>query len=154
MKSLLRATVVTSILLQVSAAGAQGPSWSRGDDFLFLPDGRDLPPSLPTRMEGAWTADEMRIIPWKARLADMGDRFEGKVTVGDVSYLAPLTVQGTRDGDIVEFSVRFNEQEVSYFAGHVAGTSIVGVMEMAGKSTEWAGTWIDEKLTVETDPPK
>lgn len=147
MKSVLQVLVAVGVLL-FGVAGAQELKWGDGDDSLFLPDGRALP-VLPKRLEGVWTRDQLRVISWKADLAEKGDRFEGKVAFSHLSHLAPLTVQGVRNGDVVEFFVRFGENEVSYFSGHVAGTSVVGVLDRGdGQSRQWAGSWIDDTMTV------
>lgn len=158
MQYLVRAVAVALVLFGSTAAWSQDRDregireerrWGDSEEeILFLPDGRDLPP-LPRRLEGHWTRDQGRNISWKADLAEEGDRFVGKVRVGNLDHLAPLTVQGRRRGDIIEFSVRFSKREVSYFAGHIAGSSIVGVMETSdGKGGEWAGTWIGDSLTI------
>lgn len=69
-----------------------------------LPDGRQLP-ALPVPIAGRT----------QNKLATKGKQFEGKITSPNVTIVAPLTVHGTRDGDIVEFLVKFGK-EVAYFA--------------------------------------
>ena len=120
-----------------------------GDSELVLPDGRPLP-VLPVHVFGEWDQDDFRIYTWQADLAVRGDLFEGKITLPDFPVVLPLTVQGTHNGDIVEFSVRINDKEVSYFAGHLAGTNLVGTFEaIGGKQGEWSGGWFPEAVEVD-----
>lgn len=125
---------------------AQELQSSDGEELLLLPDGRALP-SLPLSLEGAWARDELRVVNWKADLNVEGNVFEGRVSIGDFRHIAPLTVQGTRTGDVIEFSVRMSAKSIAHFAGHVAGTSVVGVIEGPnGEARPWAGTWVDDTV--------
>lgn len=138
--------VLSGVLAGTNVAEAQVLKASEPDDAVLLPDGRPLPP-LPVHLEGAWTRDQFRVVSWRADLAVEGDAFAGRVSVGEFEQFAPLTVQGTRNGNVVEFSVRLNEKEVSHFAGNVAGTSVVGVIDTPdGKGIEWAGSWVGDSV--------
>ena len=126
--------------------------WGFDDDAVFLPDLRPLP-ELPVRLKGEWLGAAPRAIPWDVELAIDGDRFEGKVTFREYALLLPLTVQGIRKGDIVEFSVRFNKGEVAHFAGHLAGTSLVGTLEQPdGSVRNWEAGWFPETLEMNEEP--
>lgn len=129
------------------------------DQDLVLPDGRPLPP-LPVQLLGSWDNKDGSITTWQAHLdIDDGDGFEGKITFPTIALIVPLTVQGTRKGDIVEFSVRFEKNEVAYFAGHIAGTNLVGTVEgITGQEGVWSGSWLPETLeerpvTADDEPP-
>lgn len=144
------AFVLGTPLLQAQAAADEKP---RGpvivpDEEILLPDGRPLP-DLPVTVSGRVQNQDLRIVDWNAELATHGDKFEGKITFPDMPILLPLTVQGTRDGDIVEFFVNFGGKEVAYFAGHLAGTSLVGTFDgLTGERGNWNGLWIPESLKV------
>lgn len=142
------AAVVPLLVTLLSLGDAVGQELkSEGDAAsLVLPDGRALP-ELPLSLEGAWARDELRVVNWKADLNVKGDAFEGRVSIGDFRHIAPLTVQGRRTGDVIEFSVRMSKKSVAHFSGHVAGTSVVGVIEGPdGESKPWAGTWVDDTV--------
>ena len=143
-------TALAAVILFAGAAHAQRTpeTWGAGDESLVLPDLRPLP-ELPVRLKGEWLGHAPRVIPWDVELAIDGERFAGKVLLRELGLLLPLTVQGTRSGDIVEFSVRFNKGEVSYFAGHLAGTSLVGTVEQAdGSVRTWEAGWFPESFEV------
>jgi hypothetical protein len=143
----LRSFLVAALLLPVSSVAQQLRPEPRTSPL--LPDGKPLPP-LPVHLEGSWAGDDLRVVPWRAELAVNGDAFEGKVSVGQFEHFAPLTVQGTRDGDLVEFSIRVNDAEVSYFAGHIAGTSVVGVIEgPGGRMVDWSGSVIGDSIVAD-----
>jgi hypothetical protein len=130
--------------------GAQRP-YPIDDSKLALPDGRPLP-ELPVSLVGEWQGDDMRLFQWQADLAMSGDAFVGKITLPDFPITVPLTVQGTRKGDIVEFSVRVSDAEVAYFGGHVAGTSLVGTFEnVRGEQKTWNAMWLPESLRLEEE---
>ena len=98
------------------------------DEEVLLPDGRPLP-DLPVSVSGRVQNQDLRVVDWNAELATKGNEFEGKISFPELPVVLPLTVQGTRNGDIVEFFVNFSGKEVAYFAGHLAGTSLVGTFD-------------------------
>jgi hypothetical protein len=139
---------------QVLDAPLPLPGGGVDDLELVLPDGRPLP-ALPVRVLGEWDRDDIRVYPWQADIAIRGDVFEGKITLPDFPIVLPLTVQGTREGDVVEFSVLTNDKEVSYFAGHLAGTSLVGMFEApGGLSGEWSGSWFPDAVEIDGQAPR
>ncbi len=108
-----------------------------------------LRPSLPVRVSGRWDG-ELRVVEWEAKLDLEGDAFSGEIRFPHLPVAVPLSVRGKREGDLVEFSVRYAEGEVAYFGGHLAGTSLVGAFEgITGERGQWSGSWVPETLTVE-----
>jgi hypothetical protein len=119
------------------------------DQAIPLPDGSPLP-DLPVSLMGKWDNGDASITTWQADLAVKNGEFAGKITFPNIGLVVPLTVQGTRNGDIVEFSVRFQKNEVAYFAGYLAGTSLVGTFEgINGQKGDWSGSWFPETLEVQ-----
>jgi len=113
---------------------------------LLLPDGRALP-ELPVYLQGRWNNDDITVTDWEAELDVKGDSFVGKISFPTMRIFVPLTVQGTRSGDVVEFFIRAQNSDVAYFAGHLAGTSLVGTFEGAtGQRGNWDGSWFPESL--------
>ena len=146
---------IAALVLLSSQVGAQAPYLDRSEEQqivhgedLLLPDGRPLP-DLPITVSGKVENKELRVVTWSADLAVAGDDFEGKISFPDMPVLMPLTVQGTRDGDIVEFFVTLGKTEVAYFAGHLAGTSLVGTFDsLNGEKGNWSGLWLPETYKV------
>ena len=147
------AVLAATLLMSATAGAASLPDEDAGgprllpDQDLVLPDGRPVPP-LPVRLLGSWDNKDGSITTWQADLdIDDDDQFAGKISYPTFALMVPLTVQGTREGDIVEFSVRFEKNEVAYFAGHVAGTSLVGTVEgITGQEGVWSGSWLPQTL--------
>jgi hypothetical protein len=133
---------------QTTADDVASPRHLYGEPDLILPDGRPLP-ELPVTVSGRVQNDALRVTEWRADLATQGDTFEGKITFPAMPVVVPLTVQGTRNGDIVEFFVRAGANNVAYFAGHLAGTSLVGTFDgITGEKGNWNGFWIPETYEV------
>lgn len=143
---LIAAFIVLGTSTQSQSAAADLPNGPVVPDEDLLPDGRPLP-DLPVTVSGRIQNKDQRVIDWDAELATKGKTFEGRITFPDLPVVVPLTVQGTRDGDIVEFFVNFGGKEVAYFAGHLAGTSLVGTFDgLDGETGNWSGLWLPETL--------
>jgi hypothetical protein len=146
--------VAIAVLCSTVGAQEKPDNWGSDDDALFLPDRQPLP-ELPVRLQGEWLGDGARLVPWEVDLAIDGDRFVGKVLFKQSRFLLPLTVQGLRSGDVVEFSVRFNAGEVAHFAGNLAGTSLVGTLQQPdGSVRNWEAGWFPETFEEKGEEPQ
>lgn len=149
-----------ALVLLSSQVGAQAPYLDRSeeqqivhDEDLLLPDGRPLP-DLPVTVAGRFDDQTLGILNWKADLAVKGDEFVGRISFPDLVTLPRLSVQGTRDGDIVEFFIKVGKTDVAYFAGHLAGTNLVGSFDsMTGQKGNWSGLWLPDTYKVREDAP-
>ncbi len=153
--SLAIAVILPLTILGFSAIGLgfeAEPQWDSEDTSLLLPDGRALP-DLPVRVEGEWDNGTVLGVRWQADLEIKGDEFAGKITFpGMTEVMVPLTVQGTHKGNIVEFSVRYNDTEVAHFGGHLAGTNLVGTFDgVTGQRGSWKGSWVPESFVVKDE---
>jgi hypothetical protein len=142
-----------AIALFISAQLASGfdsaviaAPFSTDGDGVLLPNGDPLP-KLPVTLYGKWQNDNASIAVWRADLSLDGDEFVGKVTFDGTPLYVALSVRGKRVGDVVEFTVRYGKEEVAYFAGHLAGTNLVGTFEgITGERGNWTGMWSTETM--------
>lgn len=152
--------LVAACVLVHSPSSAQTPFIEKPDgpqlvqdDELLLPDGRPLP-DLPVTVAGRFEDQTLGILNWKADLAVRGDEFVGRISFPDLATLPRLSVQGTRDGDILEFFIKVGKTDVAYFAGHLAGTNLVGSFDsMTGQKGNWSGLWLPDSYKVRDDAP-
>lgn len=151
--------VLAAFALAEEPASAQAP-FAEGPgvgslpfEEILLPDGRPMP-DLPVTVSGRFQDPSLGAVTWDADLAVKGDEFAGRISFPDVPTLPKLSVQGTRDGDLLEFFVKVGKSDVAYFSGHLAGTSLVGSFDaLTGQKGNWSGFWLPESYNVRDKPP-